>query len=74
MAVGEVRFGQATVTNVIEGGQAAQGGVMRNDLVASVNSDFTNYSELLVAIGEMPRPLTISFSRRVRVPAPDAQL
>ena len=57
------QFGLARAKEVIEGGQAAKGGVEANDLIVALDSDAVTFDEAWAVINSRPRPITVSFRR-----------
>ena len=63
MGLKEGEFGSATVQVVVDGGQAARGGVKVNDLVAAVDTETMTYAEVMAEMTNKQRPFTMSFFR-----------
>ena len=59
----EAEFGSAIVQVVVDGGQAARGGVKVNDLVAAVDTETMTYAEVMAEMTNKQRPFTMSFFR-----------
>ena len=72
MGLQKADFGFAEVKLVVDGGQAAVGGVRVKDVIKAVNAMATDYDEFVAFSAELPRPFTVSFCRAAKTPSPPA--